>query len=53
LIEIYDFTVQDGGFTGTGVTWWSQLPWTLIAGVVIVVVLVAVTAVFLLRRRRQ
>jgi hypothetical protein len=53
LIEIDDFTVQDGGFTGTGVTWWSQLPWMLIAGVVIVVVLVVVTAVFLLRRRRQ
>lgn len=53
LSPITDFTAQDGSFTGTGVTWWSQLPLTLIAGVVIVVVLVIVTVVFLLRRRRQ
>lgn len=53
LTPIDDFTVQDGSFTGTGMAWWSQLPLTLIAGVVIVVVLVIVTVVFLLRRRRQ
>ena len=53
LTPIDDFVAQDGSFTGTGVTWWSQLPLTLIAGVMVVVVLVIVTAVFLLRRRRQ
>ncbi len=53
LYPIDDFTAQDGGFTGTGVTWWSQLPLMLIAGVVVVVVLAVVTVVFLLRRRRQ
>jgi hypothetical protein len=53
LTPIDDFTAQDGGFTGTGVTWWSQIPLALIAGIVIVVVLVVVTVVVLLRRRRQ
>jgi hypothetical protein len=53
LIPIDDFTVQDGSFTGTGVTWWSQLPLALIAGAVIAVVVVVVAVVFFLRRRRQ